>query len=426
VHPEPVLTPERETETGRRNVVTAIAATLRPATMVACPVLIATLLERTVALPATALLPSPLLLPRSCLLPRALGLLLLLRLLGALLWLLLSLLDPLPLLRTLLLSLLDSLLLWALLLSLLNPLLLLRSRLLSPLVPLLLSLLGPLLLLRELLLGLLNPLLLRPLLLGLLDPLLLLPWLLSLLGPRLLLWPLLLRLFGPLLLRVLLLCGRPCCLLLPLRLALFRLLFVLRVRREYRREKQNQGGCTCSSSELHPSILVSSVNFSIACARRRPVPLTMFHRFCRLGIGLGLVHPSIRVVGRRVKSVYLQRHCLRRIDHVVVGAGRYHDRISLSHRALLLLVEDELGLPPARSGRTGRRSGAPRRRFLPLLPGTSTKLGVLSRIPRTHPGGGGAHGVACLPTWWTTGPQPPATGKCRGRTWKRPWARRSF
>jgi hypothetical protein len=81
---------------------------------------------------------------------------------------------------------------------------------------------------------------------------------LRLLGPLLLrlllLSPLLLRLrlLRPLLLllRVLLLCGWPRCLL-PFRLGLFLLLFVLRVGRHNRREKQKQGGDTCSSIELH-------------------------------------------------------------------------------------------------------------------------------------------------------------------------------
>jgi hypothetical protein len=239
--------------------------------MVALPVLIATLLPRTVPLPAAAVLPSLLVLPRDCLLLRTLRWLLL----GPLLLrpLLLSLLDPL-LLRLLLLGLLDLLLLLRpLLLSLLDPLLLrlLLLGLLDPLLLrlLLLSLLDPLLLLRLLLLGLLDPLLLRLLLLGLLDLLLLLrPLLLSLLDPLLLrllvlslLDPLLLRLLvlsllDLLLLRVLLLCGWPRALrlstLVRFRFTLFFvLLFVLRVNRDNRREKQKQGSGTCSSSELH-------------------------------------------------------------------------------------------------------------------------------------------------------------------------------
>ncbi len=207
--------------------------------MVALPVLIAPLLPGTVPLPAAAVLPSLLVLPGDRLLLRALWLLLL-GLLLLLRPLLLSLLGPLGLL-----------LLWPLLLSLLDALLRLRLLLLSPL--LLLLLLSPLLLLLQLLL--LGPLLL--LLLGLL--LLLRPLLLRrLLGPLrlrlLLLSPLLLRLrlLRPLLLllRVLLLCGWPRCLL-PFRLGLFLLLFVLRVGRHNRREKQKQGGDTCSSIELH-------------------------------------------------------------------------------------------------------------------------------------------------------------------------------
>jgi hypothetical protein len=280
-------------------------------------------------------------LPRHCLLARTLRLLLL-GLLGTLLRRLLRLLNPRLLLRFLLLGLLGPrLLLRSRLLGLLGPLLLLRSRLL------LLGLLGPRLLLRRSrLLRLLGPLLLlRSRLLRLLGPLL---WLrsrlLSLLSPLLLLRSLLLGLLGPLLWlrsRLLLLCGWPCCLL-PCRLALFLLLFVLRIRRDDRRKEQDQGGCTCSSIEshcYHPPLKVA-----IGCARRRPVRLLMFRRLGCLGLGLGLVHRSVRVVGRRVKRVQLQRHCLRCIDHVVVRACRNHDRISVSHLALLLLVEDEFGV----------------------------------------------------------------------------------
>src|ERR1035437_8919214 len=125
LHPKPVLTPETEAEGGLRNIVAAIASTLRPSAMIAFPPLSATLLPCTVPLPGALLLPSPLLLPRGCLLPRTLRLLLLPDLLGGLCLLLLRprllslLLDPL-LLRLRVLSLLfGPLLLRLLLLSLL-------------------------------------------------------------------------------------------------------------------------------------------------------------------------------------------------------------------------------------------------------------------------------------------------------------------
>jgi len=56
---------------GFRNVVTAIASTLRPGAMIAIPVL------STIRLPCTMPLPAAMLLPRDCLLPRTLRLLLL-------------------------------------------------------------------------------------------------------------------------------------------------------------------------------------------------------------------------------------------------------------------------------------------------------------------------------------------------------------
>src|ERR1019366_1210981 len=213
VHPEPVLTPEIEAEAGLRNIVTAIASTLRPSAMIAFPALSTILLPRTVPLPAALFQPSPLMLPRDCLLLRTLRLLLLPGLLGTLCRLLLRLLLP----------------------RLLGPLLL---RLSSGLCVLLLRLL-------LLLLSALRLLLLRPLLLRLWGPLLL----------RLLrgLRVLLLRLA----LRALLLCGWRRTLLLPTlllfgRIALFFLLLVLlRVRGDNRPEKQKQGGGTGSSNELH-------------------------------------------------------------------------------------------------------------------------------------------------------------------------------
>jgi hypothetical protein len=53
--PEPVLTPERDTESGLRDVVTAIASTLRPIAMFTIPPLRAALLPGAVPLPAAAL-----------------------------------------------------------------------------------------------------------------------------------------------------------------------------------------------------------------------------------------------------------------------------------------------------------------------------------------------------------------------------------
>jgi len=55
VHPELVLTPEIETEAVLRNVVTAIASTLRPSAMIAGPVLSTILLKCTMPLPAALL-----------------------------------------------------------------------------------------------------------------------------------------------------------------------------------------------------------------------------------------------------------------------------------------------------------------------------------------------------------------------------------
>jgi hypothetical protein len=51
-----VVAPEVEIEAGLRNVVTAIASTLRPGAMLGCPVLRATLLPGAMFLPAAALL----------------------------------------------------------------------------------------------------------------------------------------------------------------------------------------------------------------------------------------------------------------------------------------------------------------------------------------------------------------------------------
>ena len=185
-----MLTPERESEAVLGNIVTAIASTLCPGAMLACPVLRTILLQRSMRLPGAVLGPSPLLLPRDCLLLGTLRLLpARLGTLGLLLW------------RSLLLSLLGPLLLRSL------P----RSSLLGPLLWRLLSRSG-------------------------------------LMGP--LLWRLLPRssLLGPLLLRLLSRSGllRPLLLRLPFGLAFF-----LRVRRVNRPEESKQGSGTDNSNQLH-------------------------------------------------------------------------------------------------------------------------------------------------------------------------------
>ena len=215
-----MLTPEIGTVAVLRNVITAIASTLRPGAMLAVPLLSTTLLPCAMRLPAALLLPAPLLLPRDCLLPRAL-----------------------------------------LLLSLLDPLLLLR-----------------------LLSGLSMPLLLLVLLL--------------LSVHLLLLWPSL---------RVLLLCRRRSFLVLVLtlfRLALFfALLVALSVRWDNRPQKQKQGGATGSSYKLHRNrpLLRSLLELH---ADDQSVSM-MFQRLSCLRLGSGLVHRSVRVVGRRVERVQL-------------------------------------------------------------------------------------------------------------------------
>ena len=77
MHTEVVATPEGEIIGRLRNVVAAIASTLRPVAMVAAPVMIATLLEIGMRLPGAIPGPSALLLPRSRLRSGALRLLLL-------------------------------------------------------------------------------------------------------------------------------------------------------------------------------------------------------------------------------------------------------------------------------------------------------------------------------------------------------------
>jgi hypothetical protein len=254
-HPEPVVAPEVEIEAGLRNVVTAIASTLRPGAMVALPVLSAISLPGVVPLPAAAVLPSCLRLPRSRLLLRALRLLLLAGLLDRFLLLLL-----LP-------SLLDRFLLPRLLPGLLGCLVLrLLMSLLSCLVlRLLMSLLSSLVL-RLLLPGLLGRLPLRDLLMSLLDlRFRRLSALCVLWGLRPLWWLLCARLWllwlclgARLWLRA---CRRCSCAcrrgllrpaLLLFRLALL-LLLVLCVRRHNHHEKQKHGRGAGSSNELHDS-----------------------------------------------------------------------------------------------------------------------------------------------------------------------------
>jgi len=101
-----MVTAEIETEAGLRNVVAAIASTLRPAAMITCPASSTILLPGALPLPGTLLCPSALLLPGDGLLPvaerRLLDLTVRLPLLG--------LLDPLLLVPLLLLRLLNPLL----------------------------------------------------------------------------------------------------------------------------------------------------------------------------------------------------------------------------------------------------------------------------------------------------------------------------
>jgi hypothetical protein len=148
-------------------------------------------------------------------------------------------------------------------------------------------------------LWLLLPRLLRPLLprLGRLRVLLLL----RLLG-ALLLWLLLPRLFRPLLrlgrLRVLLLRLLGALLLLRL-LPLFLSARLLRVRRDNRPEKQEQGGDARCSIELHSDGSPLRSPLSVHADDQRGLPVCQRLRFLR--IGLGLLDRPVRVVGRRVE-----------------------------------------------------------------------------------------------------------------------------
>ena len=220
--------PETEIEAGLGNVVTAVAATLRPGAVVAIPVPVAALLPATVPLPCALRGPSPLFLPRNCLHLRTLGLLLL----PSLLWTLRLLLPG---------------LLWALRLLLRGLLRTLRLLLRGLLWALRLLLPGLLWALRLLLLRLFLGSLLRSG--GGLRAVLFLRLLLLLLRPRLRLCRL-----G---LRPLLLCG-PRRRLLWLALLLFRRLGLflfgispLRVGRHDRPECQEQGAGKSSSNVLH-------------------------------------------------------------------------------------------------------------------------------------------------------------------------------
>jgi hypothetical protein len=297
---EPMVTAEIETEAGLRNVVAAIASTLRPAAMIARPASSTILLPGAMPLPGALLRPSALLLPRDGLLPVA---------------------------ERLLLNLMIPLLLLRLLDPLLVPLLLLRPLDLLLLVPLLL--LGPLdllLLVPLLLLGPPDLLLVPLLLLGPLDLLLLVPLLLlRLLSPRLPLRLLLLRLLLGLGLLSRLLAARPLTLLLlspllllllrlPLRTLLLRgwrfplapallpfwlaLLFIvpvlLRVRGPSRPKKQQQSSGAHSSNELH-SMFSLKVDFRYA--RRQPVrSVDLRHNQCEIILRLFFIqecmHPS--------------------------------------------------------------------------------------------------------------------------------------
>jgi hypothetical protein len=173
--------------------------------------------------------------------------------------------------------------------------------LLRPLLPRLgrLRVLLLLRLLGALRLWLLLPRLFRPLLLrlGRLRALLLL----RLLG-ALLLWLLLPRLFRPLLrlgrLRVLLLRLLGALLLLRL-LPLFLSARLLRVRRDNRPEKQEQGGDARCSIELHSDGSPLRSPLSVHADDQRGLPVCQRLRFLR--IGLGLLDRPVRVVGRRVE-----------------------------------------------------------------------------------------------------------------------------
>jgi hypothetical protein len=234
-----MVTAEIETEGGLRNVVAAIASTLRPAAMIACPASSTILLPGALPLPGTLLCPSALLLPGDGLLPVA------------------------------------------------------ERRLLDLTVRLpLLGLLDPLLLVPLLLLRLLNPLLpLRLLLLRLLSGLRLLNRLLAASPFTLLLLPALLLLLLRLPLRTLLLRGWRFPLapaLLPFWLALLLIVaLLLRVARDSGPEKQQQSSGAHSSNELHS---IFSIKVDIRYARRQPVRLVdPLHDECEIILCLLLV-----------------------------------------------------------------------------------------------------------------------------------------
>lgn len=69
----------------------------------------------------------------------------------------------------------------------------------------------------------------------------------------------------------------------------------------------------------------------------------VFRRFCCLRLGFGLVHCSIRVVGRRVDRIQFQFYRLRCIDHVMVCLRRDHNRVPVA-RVVFFFVKDEPGL----------------------------------------------------------------------------------
>jgi hypothetical protein len=183
-------------------------------------------------------------------------------------------------------------------------------------------------------------LLLRLLLLGLLGALSLL---------------LLLRLLGPLLLRLLGLSlgalslrggrGLRSLTLLCIGLSLFVLLLLvlLRVRWDNHPEEQTQDSGTSNANELHCNH--PPLNILLGVHADDQSALTVLHCLRGLRLGLGLVYSALRVIGRGVESIQLERRRLRSIDHVMEGARRNHDRLSVSHLVLLLLVEDESRLP---------------------------------------------------------------------------------
>src|ERR1039458_4201458 len=118
---------------------------------------------------------------------------------------------------------------------------------------------------------------------------------------------------------------------------------------------ENRRGLPCSKCPLValtglpmrlPDVSSGSIDGARTFEQRRPYVLLMSHQFCCFRFRLGLVYCPVRVIRRRVDRIELQHRHFRRIHYVVVRPCRNHDRISVAHLALLLLVENELALPP--------------------------------------------------------------------------------